>query len=56
MQVQQIGRGHMEIRHSSHDGSVELRVLGNAERRLTLSRELAAELGSLLVRLTETKH
>jgi len=48
----------MQIRSSSRDGSVELRVLGNAafpERRLRLSRELAAELGSLLCRLTEMK-
>jgi hypothetical protein len=59
MQVQRFERGgsHIQIRSSSIDGSVELRVLGNApERRLRLSRELAAELGALLVRITETKH
>jgi hypothetical protein len=49
--------GHMQIRTSRRDGSVELRILGNApERRLRLSREIAAELGALLVRITETKN
>jgi hypothetical protein len=47
----------MQIRTSRRDGSVELRILGNApERRLRLSREIAAELGALLVRITETKN
>jgi hypothetical protein len=47
----------LQIRSSSHDQSVELRVLGGAfpERRLRLSREIARELGSLLCRLTEMK-
>jgi len=47
----------MQIRNSAIDGSVELRVLGDVpERRLRLSRKIAAELGALLVRITETKH
>ena len=47
----------MQIRSSSVDQSVELRVVGDApERRLTLSREIARELAELLLRITETKH
>jgi hypothetical protein len=51
--------GHMEIRCSSIDGRVELRVLADSEfpeRRFLLSRSLAAELGALLVRITELRH
>ena len=51
------GDSRMQIRSSAIDGSVELRVLGDApERRLRLSRSIARELGELLLRITETKH
>jgi hypothetical protein len=48
----------MEIRSSSRDGSVELLVLESAafpERRLRLSRELAAELAAILLQITGAK-
>ena len=52
------GDGRIEIRSDSRDGAVELRVAGGEfpERRMTLSRTLARELGVLLVRITEPRH